>query len=188
MQRPYITFYANPTKILVSLAGCCIALGCCTAELYGSPDASTMKSAIMGDIHELEKAENFGRLMAIFLWIYGLMSPVAGLIADRINRKWLIVGSLGVWSGVTLTMGYATSFGQLYVLRAIMGISEALYIPAGLALIADYHRGSTRSLAVGIHIDGIVYRSGTWRIWCNCCPYMVMADSISQLWSDRHSV
>jgi ACS family D-galactonate transporter-like MFS transporter len=48
---------------------------------------STMKSAIMGDIHDLEKAENFGRLMAIFLWIYGLTSPVAGLIADRINRK-----------------------------------------------------------------------------------------------------
>ena len=116
---------------------------------------STMKPAIMADIHELEKAENFGRLMAIFLWIYGLMSPVAGLIADRINRKWLIVSSLGVWSGVTLTMGLATSFGQLYVLRAIMGISEALYIPAGLALIADYHRGNTRSLAVGIHMTGL---------------------------------
>ncbi len=116
---------------------------------------STMKVAMMGDIHELETAENFGRLMAVFLWIYGLMSPMAGLIADRINRKWLIVGSLGVWSFVTLTMGYCTSFNQLYVLRAIMGVSEALYIPAGLALIADYHRGNTRSLAVGIHMTGL---------------------------------
>jgi ACS family D-galactonate transporter-like MFS transporter len=116
---------------------------------------STMKSAMMVDIRELEKAENFGRLMAVFLWIYGIMSPMAGLIADRINRKWLIVGSLFVWSGVTLSMGLATSFRQLYVLRAIMGISEALYIPAGLALIADYHRGSTRSLAVGIHMTGL---------------------------------
>ena len=80
---------------------------------------STMKPAIMVDIVELERAENFGRLMAVFLWIYGLMSPMAGLIADRINRKWLITGSLGVWSFVTLTMGYATSFGQLFVLRAI---------------------------------------------------------------------
>ena len=62
---------------------------------------STMKVSMMVDIYELETAENFGRLMAIFLWIYGLMSPVAGLIADRINRKWLIVGSLAVWSGVT---------------------------------------------------------------------------------------
>jgi MFS transporter, ACS family, D-galactonate transporter len=116
---------------------------------------STMKPAIMADIVELEKAENFGRLMAVFLWIYGLMSPMAGLIADRINRKWLIIGSLGVWSFVTLTMGYATSFGQLFVLRAIMGISEALYMPAGLSLIADYHRGNTRSLAIGVHMTGI---------------------------------
>lgn len=116
---------------------------------------STMKPSMMQDIRELEMAENFGRLMAVFLWIYGLVSPVAGLIADRVNRKWLITASLGVWSFVTLMMGYATTFGQLYVLRAIMGISEALYIPAGLALIADYHRGSTRSLAVGIHMTGL---------------------------------
>jgi ACS family D-galactonate transporter-like MFS transporter len=116
---------------------------------------STMKTAIMGDIRELERAENFGRLMAVFLWIYGLMSPFAGLIADRLNRKWLIVGSLFVWSGVTLLMGYAATFRQLYILRAVMGVSEALYIPAGLAMIADYHRGNTRSLAVGIHMTGL---------------------------------
>ncbi len=116
---------------------------------------STMKVAMMGDIHELEKAENFGRLMAVFLWIYAIMSPMAGLIADRVNRKWLIVGSLAVWSAVTLAMGYSTTFNQLYALRALMGVSEALYIPAGLALIADYHRGTTRSLAVGIHLSGL---------------------------------
>jgi len=116
---------------------------------------STMKPAIMIDIAELEKAENFGRLMAVFLWIYGLMSPMAGLIADRINRKWLIIGSLGVWSFVTLTMGYATTFGQLFFLRGVMGISEALYMPAGLSLIADYHRGNTRSRAIGLHMTGI---------------------------------
>lgn len=116
---------------------------------------STMKVAMMGDIHELQTAENFGRLMAVFLWIYALMSPVAGLIADRINRKWLIVGSLAVWSGVTLAMGLVDNFNHLYILRAIMGASEALYIPAGLSLIADYHKGKTRSLAIGIHMTGL---------------------------------
>lgn len=116
---------------------------------------STMKSAMMIDITELESATNFGRLMAVFLWIYGLMSPVAGMIADRINRKWLIVGSLFVWSFVTLMMGYSTDFNQIYVLRAIMGVSEALYIPAGLSLITDYHQEKTRSLAVGIHMTGV---------------------------------
>lgn len=116
---------------------------------------STMKNAMMVDIVELEKAENFGRLMAIFLWVYGLMSPVAGIIGDRLNRKWLIIGSLFVWSGVTFAMGYTHDFEVLYALRAIMGVSEALYIPAGLSLIADYHQGSTRSLAVGIHMTGL---------------------------------
>ena len=116
---------------------------------------STMKAEMMVDIAELESAANFGRLMAVFLWIYGLVSPFAGMVADRINRKWLIVGSLFVWSFVTLMMGYATSFEQLYALRAIMGISEALYIPAGLALITDYHDEKSRSLAVGIHMTGL---------------------------------
>jgi len=118
---------------------------------------STLQGAMKLDIAELRNAEAFGRLMAVFLWIYALMSPVTGLIADRVNRKWIIAGSLLVWSGVTLAMGFATTFGQLYALRALMGISEALYIPAGLALIADYHRGRTRSLAVGVHMTGLYF-------------------------------
>lgn len=116
---------------------------------------STMKDTMQMDITDLQSATNFGRLMAVFLWIYGLMSPVAGLIADRINRKWLIVGSLFVWSAVTLGMGYATTFEQIYWLRALMGISEALYIPAGLSLIADWHQDKSRSLAIGIHMTGL---------------------------------
>ena len=115
---------------------------------------STMKPSMMIDIAELQTATNFGRLMAIFLWIYGFMSPVAGIIADKFNRKSLIVGSLFVWSGVTFAMGYAQTFDQLYWLRAIMGVSEALYIPAALSLIADLHTSKTRSLAIGIHMTG----------------------------------
>lgn len=116
---------------------------------------STMKEAMQMDIEELQSAANFGRLMAVFLWIYGLMSPVSGMIADRLNRKWLIVGSLFVWSSVTYLMGVAETFQQVFWLRALMGVSEALYIPAGLSLIADYHTGKSRSLAVGIHMTGL---------------------------------
>ncbi len=118
---------------------------------------STMKPAMQIDIAELQSATNFGYLMAVFLWVYGFMSPVSGIIADKFNKKWLIVGSLFVWSGVTFGMGYATTFNQLYWLRAIMGISEALYIPAGLSLIADFHREKTRSLAIGIHMTGLYF-------------------------------
>lgn len=116
---------------------------------------STMQSSMQLDIKELAIAENFGRVMGIFLLIYGLMSPVAGMIADRINRKWLIVGSLFVWSAVTYALGYAQTFQQVYWLRALMGVSEALYLPTGLAMIADFHGSKTRSLAIGIHMSGL---------------------------------
>ena len=113
---------------------------------------STMKDSMQMDITDLQSATNFGRLMAVFLWIYGLMSPISGIIADNLSRKKLIVGSLLVWSSVTYLMGLATTYDQVFWLRALMGVSEALYLPAGLALIADYHTGGSRSLAVGIHM------------------------------------
>ena len=116
---------------------------------------STMQEAMKADIIELNKAEAFGALMAVFLWIYCFMSPVAGIITDKLNRKWLVVGSLFVWSTVTFLMGYAETFDQLYWLRALMGISEALYIPSALSLIADWHQDNTRSLAIGIHMTGL---------------------------------
>jgi ACS family D-galactonate transporter-like MFS transporter len=116
---------------------------------------ATMRPSMQIDIADLQQATNFGRLMAVFLWVYGAMSAFSGIIADRINRKWLIVGSLFIWSAITFLMGQAETFDQLYVLRALMGFSEALYIPAGLALIADHHDDKTRSLAIGIHMAGI---------------------------------
>ena len=116
---------------------------------------STMRPAMQVDIGELTLAANFGRLMAVFLWVYGSISAFSGVIADRINRKWLIVASLFIWSTLTLCNAFATSFDQLYMLRALMGFSEALYFPAALSLIADYHDHRTRSRAVGIHATGI---------------------------------
>ena len=116
---------------------------------------STMQEAMKADIAELNRAEAFGALMAVFLWIYGVVSPFAGIVADKVSRKWLVVISLFVWSAVTFLMGYATSFRELYWLRAFMGISEALYIPSALSLIADWHTDKSRSLAVGMHMTGL---------------------------------
>lgn len=116
---------------------------------------ATMQPSMQVDIPELRSATRFGYLMAVFLWIYACVSPLSGIIADRLNRKWLIVTSLFVWSAVTCGMSYASNFTQLYWLRALMGVSEALYIPAGLSLIADYHTSKSRSFAVGVHMTGL---------------------------------
>lgn len=102
----------------------------------------------------------FGLLTSAFLWVYGLLSPFAGFLADRFSRSRVIIGSLFVWSAITWLTGHAKTYEQLLVARALMGISEACYIPASLALIIDYHRGPTRSLATGIHISGIMVGAG----------------------------
>lgn len=52
-------------------------------------------------------------------------------------------------------MGYCDSFNELMWLRGIMGVSEALYIPSALSLIADFFTGKSRSLAIGLHMTGL---------------------------------
>lgn len=115
---------------------------------------TTMRSSIIEDLPMTDA--QFGLLTSVFLWVYGFASPVAGYLADRFNRSLVIMLSLFVWSAVTWLTSHATTFDQLLATRALMGISEACYIPAALALITDYHRGPTRSLATGFHMAGIM--------------------------------
>jgi MFS family permease len=116
---------------------------------------STIRASIRADIPSIANDQDFGTLMAVFMWVYALLSPVGGFIADKFNRRWTVIGSLFVWSAVTWLTGHAQTYSQLLCFRALMGISEAFYIPAALALIADFHTGGTRARAVGVHQSGI---------------------------------
>jgi predicted MFS family arabinose efflux permease len=97
----------------------------------------------------------FGLLTTIFLFVYGTLSPFGGYFADRFSRKMVIVVSLLVWSAVTLWTGFVSSFGEMLAARAVMGFSEACYMPAAVALVTDYHRGKTRSIASGLLMSGL---------------------------------
>lgn len=97
----------------------------------------------------------FGLLTSVFLWSYGILSPFGGFLADKYSRKKVIIFSVSVWSAVTLWTGFTSSFEEMLVSRFFMGLSEACYIPAALALITDYHKGKTRSLATGLHMSGL---------------------------------
>lgn len=96
-----------------------------------------------------------GFLGTAFLWVYGIFSPVGGYLADRINRRSMILLSVSVWSAVTLLVGLSRNYPQLVAAQALLGISEAFYLPAALALIADYHGETTRSRAIGLHQSGL---------------------------------
>jgi MFS family permease len=118
---------------------------------------TTMRESIVSAVPMTDT--QFGLLTSVFLWVYGLLSPFAGFMADRFKKKYVIIGSLFVWSGVTWLTGHARTFEELLATRALMGISEAFYIPAALSLIMDYHKGPTRSLATGMHIAGAMMGS-----------------------------
>lgn len=116
---------------------------------------ASMKVSVMGDIQDIGSETNWGHMLASFKWVYAVFSPIGGYIADRFSRKLTICGSLFVWSLITYLTGHVTNYEELFWARTAMGISEAFYIPAALALIADFHIGNTRSRAVGIHQMGI---------------------------------
>jgi MFS family permease len=95
-----------------------------------------------------------GLLGTAFLWVYGILSPVAGYIADRFGKRRTILFSLLVWSTVTWMTGHTHSFSQLLWTRGLMGISEAFFLPAALAWVAENHQDRTRALATGLFMSG----------------------------------
>lgn len=87
---------------------------------------------------------------ALFLWVYGLCSPLAGILGDRWSKTGLVVGSLAVWSAITVLSGFSPNGPFLLVCRALLGVSESLFMPAGYALMANAHGPETRSRAVAL--------------------------------------
>lgn len=116
---------------------------------------AAMKVSVMADIPSIGSEANWGLMLGKFKFVYAVFSPIGGYIADRFSRKLTICASLFVWSCITWWTGQVDSYTELLWARTLMGISEAFYIPAALALIADFHLGSTRSRAIGIHQMGI---------------------------------
>lgn len=119
---------------------------------------TTMHGSIVAAIPMSEA--QFGLLTSSLLLTYGVASPFAGFLADRFNRSRVITASMLLWSLATWLASYCRTFEQLVVLRSLMGLVEACYMPAALALICDYHQGRTRSRAIALHHTGFVVGLG----------------------------
>lgn len=90
-----------------------------------------------------------------FMWVYAAALPFAGVVGDRLNRKWVILGGLIFWSLITVATGLATEYWHLVLFRALEGFGEAFYFPASMSLISDYHGPRTRSRAMALHQSSV---------------------------------
>ncbi|HYM05884.1 MAG TPA: MFS transporter [Terriglobales bacterium] len=105
-----------------------------------------------------------GLVGTLFIWVYSLCMPITGRLADVARRNRLVISSLALWSLATLGSGLSSSVPVFLFWRAVMGVTESLYVPAALATIAILHPGATRSKALAIHstaqFTGII--AGGW--------------------------
>jgi len=133
--------------IIVALLWVCAALNYVDRLILTTMRSSLKEAIPMTDAQ-------FGLLTTVFLVVYAVASPFAGLLADRLSRTRVILASLLAWSLVTLATAWVTTYDQLLLSRVALAIAQAACMPASVALIVDYHRGSTRSIASGLLLSG----------------------------------
>ena len=127
---------------------------------------ASMKVSVMQDITSIGSETNWGYMLGQFKWVYAFFSPIGGYIADRFSRKYTITGSLVVWSAITWYTGQVQSYQELLWTRTAMGVSEAFYIPAALAMIED---GRLPSIAIRMaavtaaEIEGLASYQAAWK-------------------------
>jgi MFS family permease len=117
-----------------------------------------------------------GLLASAFLLVYAVAALPFGYWADRGVRRTVVGIGVTIWSLATLFTGFARNFFQLFVSRAVLGIGEASYYPAGTSLMSDYFpknqrgrvmsiwgAGSTLGIAIGFAGGGYIADKFGWR-------------------------
>ena len=168
-ERPQESLNAHSTAVLVAWMWIAYFLNYCDRQAVFAMFKVLKADLSMSDTQ-------LGLTGAFFLWVYGIGCPIAGYFADRYPKRHLIVGSLIVWSLVTIATGLSISAGMLLAMRAAMGISEALFMPAAISLTTSLTRVEWRSRAVaslttaqiagviaGASFGGWMAQQGYWR-------------------------
>jgi predicted MFS family arabinose efflux permease len=168
-ERPQEHLNAESTAVLVAWMWVAYFLNYCDRQAVFAMFKVLKTDLSMSDTE-------LGLTGAFFLWVYGIGCPIAGYLADRYPKRHLILGSLIVWSLVTIATGLSVSAGMLLAMRAAMGISEALFMPAAISLTTNLTRVEWRSRAVaslttaqiagviaGASFGGWMAQQGYWR-------------------------
>lgn len=90
-----------------------------------------------------------GWLFSVILLFITIFTIPASIIIDRWSRRKMIAIMTLCWSLATLACAFAANFTQLLAARAMIGIGEAGYAPAGAALISAAYSERKRARALG---------------------------------------
>jgi len=105
-----------------------------------------------------------GIIGSAFAWMYAAVAPFAGMSADHVSRKRLIITACVIWSFFTLATAWCGNFSSFVAVRALTGLAETFYFPAVMALISDFHAPATRSRAMSLHQSAVYAGTilGSW--------------------------
>ena len=90
---------------------------------------------------------------AAFALTYAIASPFGGWLVDRVDRRWLMAGSIAFWSSATFLSAFASSFLIFALLRAAVGMGEAVYNPLAFSLISDAIPRGRRASTFGLYFS-----------------------------------
>jgi len=99
----------------------------------------------------------WGLTRTVFLFAYGLAVPLAGIAADMLRRKWVVVVGAFMFSASVLGTGFVDGFvGMLVMYGLFNGIGQCMIPASASSLIAQYHH-ETRSTALSIYQTGLYF-------------------------------
>ena len=126
-----------------------------TASLINYFDRATISFALPLLSHEMHLGpEAKGVLLSAFFWSYTFMQIPMGIVADRVNLRWLYGAAFALWSLSQGLMGLAAGLGSLIVFRVLLGIGESIYLPGGSKIVSLLFRPHERGLPAGLFDAG----------------------------------
>ena len=126
-----------------------------TASLINYFDRATISFALPLISKELSFGpEAKGVLLSAFFWSYTLMQIPMGVLADRVNLRWLYAGAFTLWSVAQGLMGLATGLASLIALRVLLGVGESIYLPGGSKIVSLLFPPAQRALPNGLFDAG----------------------------------